>query len=85
VGAAVRAWLRAGLTLTSACAAGLALLGFVVVPFIELVGQSNRALPSLAFSSMFAMTAGHWMSLVTTPSAVFAINWEYSLHAGSSR
>ncbi len=80
-GAAFKSWLRAAVALVTACGAGLALLGFIVVPFIELIGQSNRALPSLAFSSMFAMTSAHWMSLVAAPSSYFAINWEYSLYA----
>jgi hypothetical protein len=82
-GAALRAWLRAALALATACACGMALLGFVVVPFVELIGQSNRAAPSLAFSAKFAMGLDHWISLVAAPSDALAFNWEYDAHVGA--
>ncbi|HTL67649.1 MAG TPA: hypothetical protein VL200_08310 [Lacunisphaera sp.] len=81
-GAAIRAWLRAAVGLLLACVAGMALLGFVLVPFAELVGQSNRAAASEAFSAAFAMNLDQAMSLLTTASRAMAINWEYNLHLG---
>jgi len=80
--AALRAWLRAAGGLLLACVAGMALIGFVLVPFAWLIGQSNRAVPSLAFSAAFAMTGSHWASLFTTASGVVATNWEYDAHLG---
>ncbi|HVT72837.1 MAG TPA: hypothetical protein VHD61_06850 [Lacunisphaera sp.] len=81
-GPALRAWLGAAAGLLLACVAGMALLGFVLVPFAELVGQSNRAAASEAFSAAFAMNADQGMSLLTTASRVMAVNWEYHLHPG---
>ena len=79
---ALRAWLRTAIALVAACAVGTALIGFVVIPFIELIGQSDRALPSLAFSANFPMARLHWLSLISDRSSVYPINWEYNLHAG---
>lgn len=79
---ALQAWLRTATGLALACLCGLALTGFVLVPFAELVGQSNRAVPSLAFSASFAMSPDHWMSLITTASGVVATNWEYDVRLG---
>lgn len=81
-GPSVRAWLRAAAGLLLACVTGMALLGFVLVPFAELVGQSNRAAASEAFSAAFAMNAGQAMSLFTTASRVTVANWEYNIHLG---
>jgi hypothetical protein len=76
-------WWRAALGLAAASAASLALLGFVLLPFLQLVAESNRAEPSLAFSAAFGMQPIHWQSLVFAPRAGFAVNWEYDLHAGA--
>jgi hypothetical protein len=81
-GAALRAWGRATAGMVTACGCGMALIGFVLVPFTELIGQSNRAASSLAFSAAFAMSVDHWMSLVSAPSNAFATNWEYNAYAG---
>ncbi|MDI1335472.1 MAG: hypothetical protein PSU94_04735 [Lacunisphaera sp.] len=78
--AALRAWVRTAGGLVLACVAGMALIGFVLVPFAGLIGQSNRAVPSLAFSASFAMSVDHWMSLFTTASGTMATNWEYDIH-----
>jgi hypothetical protein len=78
--AALRAWLRAALGLGLACAAGMALIGFILVPFAGLIGQSNRAVPTLAFTASFAMSADHWISLFGTASPLVATNWEYDIH-----
>lgn len=76
-------WWRAALGLAAASAASLALLGFVLLPFLQLIAESNRAEPSLAFSAAFGMQPVHWLSLVFAPRAGFAVNWEYDLHAGA--
>ncbi|HVZ63952.1 MAG TPA: YfhO family protein [Lacunisphaera sp.] len=81
-GTAVRLWLRAAAGLLLACVTGMALLGFVLVPFAELVGQSNRAMASEAFSAAFAMNLDQAMSLLTTASRVTVANWEYNAHLG---
>ena len=75
-------WWRAAAGLFAACAAGVALLGFVLVPFLQLAEQSNRAEPSLAFSAAFGMQGVHWLSLVSAARGGFAVNWEYDLHVG---
>ncbi len=72
--AALRAWLRAALGMLTACGCGMALIGFVLVPFWELIGQSNRAAPSLAFSSAFAMSSDQWMSLLSPARGIFGVN-----------
>ena len=82
-GAALRAWGRTLAGLALAGVVGLALLGFVVVPFAELIGESNRAVSSLAFSAKFAMAADQWISLIATPDGFFPINWEYNVHVGA--
>ena len=82
-GAAGRAWGRALAALALAGLGGLALLGFVAVPFAELIGESNRAVPSLAFSAKFAMAAAQWISLVAVPGDFFPVNWEYNVHVGA--
>ncbi len=79
---ALKKWLRTAGGLLLACVTGMALIGFVLAPFAGLVGQSNRAVPSLAFSASFAMTFHHWASLFATASGVIAINWEYDAHLG---
>ncbi len=81
-GAALRLWLRAMVTMLTAAACGMASLGLVLVPFVELIGQSNRAASSLAFSAKFAMNPDHWISLISAPSGALAVNWEYDAHAG---
>ena len=75
-------WWRAAAGLATAAGAAVALLGFVLVPFLQLAGQSNRAEPSLAFSAAFGMDGRHWLSLLAPPRGDFAVNWEYDLHAG---
>lgn len=75
-------WWRAAAGLAAACATGVALLGFVLVPFLQLAEQSNRSEPSLAFSAAFGMQRVHWFSLVSGARGGFAINWEYDLHVG---
>lgn len=77
-----RRWWRAVFSLATALLCGMALCGFVLVPFLELVGQSNRAVPNLSYSASFAMTPAHWMSLMTAPSSAFAVNWEYNIYVG---
>lgn len=79
---AINRWGRAALGLAAAWAASLALLAFVLLPFLELVAQSNRARPSLEFSAAFSMQPVHWRSLLIGPRADFAVNWEYDLHVG---
>lgn len=75
-------WWRASAGLVTAFVTGLALLGFILWPFLQLVAESNRAQLSLAFSGAFGMQPVHWLSLFTAPRATFAINWEYDLHVG---
>lgn len=73
---------RTGLLLAGALACALALCGIVLVPFLELAGQSNRAEMILTYAAKSAMTPAYWMSLLTAPSAMFAINWEYNMYVG---
>ncbi|HXQ79755.1 MAG TPA: YfhO family protein [Opitutaceae bacterium] len=77
-----RNWVRTELALLAACLAALALMGFVLVPFIELVGQSNRARPSLEFSGAFSMSGLQWASLVWPSWRAFGVFGEYNLFAG---
>jgi hypothetical protein len=82
-GAALRAWVRKLGGQALAGVGALALLGFVMVPFAELIGQSNRAVSSLGFSAKFAMTPGQWLSLVAVPDGFFPVNWEYNVRVGA--
>ena len=75
-------WLRAELAVLTACVAAMALLGFVLVPFMELAGQSNRSQPSLSFSGAFSMSGLQWMSIVWPTWGPFGVNWEYNLFTG---
>jgi hypothetical protein len=81
---ALRRWLYVELALLTACLTALGLLGFILVPFMELASQSNRAEASLAFSGAFAMRGLQWMSLVWPTWSAFGVNWEYNLFAGVS-
>jgi hypothetical protein len=79
-----KAWLRTELTILAASVTAMALLGFVLVPFMELAGQSNRAQPSLAFSGAFSMGGLQWMSIVWPTWNAFGVFWEYNLFVGGA-
>ncbi len=81
-GAAGGRWLRTELALLGACLAAMALLGCVLVPFMQLVSQSNRSQPSIAFSGAFSMGGSQWMSLAWPSWGAFGVNWEYNLFVG---
>ena len=75
-------WVRTELLLVSASLASLGLLGFALLPLLELAAQSNRAQPNLAFSGAFAMGGPQWMSLLWPSGGAFGINWEYNIFTG---
>ncbi len=75
-------WLRTELVVIAACLMAMVLLGFVLVPFMELAGQSNRSQPSLSFSGAFSMSGLQWMSIVWPTWGPFGVNWEYNLFTG---
>ena len=81
---ALRRWVRTELALVAASLTAMALLGIVLVPFLELASQSNRARPSLAFSGAFSMSATQWMSLAWPTWGAYGVNWEYNLFVGAA-
>ncbi len=81
-GASWRRWLRTEILLLGASIAAMALLGIVLVPFLELVTQSNRAHASLPFSGSFSMEGIQWLSLLWPTWGAFGVNWEYNLFVG---
>lgn len=62
---------------------GLALTGPVLLPFLELVGESNRALNSAALSRLGAMRPFDWLALVWPPTGRFAPDVESVVHVGA--
>jgi hypothetical protein len=82
-GEAWRRWVRAAFCLFTSAVTAMALLGFALVPFMELVGQSNRATPSASFSGAFSMVGLQWMAIVWPTWSAFGVNWEYDLFCGA--
>jgi hypothetical protein len=80
-----RALVGAGLDL--ACLAGAAiwaigLAGVTVLPLAEMLAQSNRGAPSLAFAGSFAMPWFGWATLVVPTSDTFQLLANAQLYAG---
>jgi hypothetical protein len=65
-----------------ALAGGLALGAVQLLPFFELVGQGNRARPSVEFAAGGAMSATHWASLAVPADPGHYVYWEFNLYAG---
>jgi hypothetical protein len=65
-----------------ALAAGLALSGPMLLPFLELVTQGNRAVPSLAFADGGSMEWWQWTSLVWPDGGRRIFYWEQNVYGG---
>jgi hypothetical protein len=62
--------------------AGLGLCAAMLLPFLELATQGNRAEPSLRFASGETMEWWYWTSLVVPDGGRRAFYWEFNLYAG---
>jgi hypothetical protein len=62
--------------------AGLGLSAAMLLPFLELVGQGNRAEPTLRFASGASMEWWYWTSLVVPDGGRRSFYWEFNLYTG---
>jgi hypothetical protein len=81
-GTPLRAGARGVVGLGVAVAAALALSGPMLLPFLELVAQGNRAAPSLAFAGGGSMEWWQWTSLVWPDGGRRIFYWEQNLYGG---
>jgi hypothetical protein len=68
--------------LAVAVVGGLAIAGPTLLPFLEMVGQGNRAARSLEACGRAAMGLFHWSSLVVPNGAHRVFYWEHDLYGG---
>jgi hypothetical protein len=68
--------------LALALLAALALTGPMLLPFLELVSQGNRATPSVTFASGGSLEWWEWTSLLMPDGGRNVFHWEVNLYAG---
>ncbi len=79
-----RVMIRAGLLLTGAMLLGLALTGPVLLPFVELISESNRAGSSALLSAQGTMQAREWLGLIVPPYDGFVPDIESQVLVGAA-
>lgn len=60
----------------------LALTAIQLLPLVELIGQSNRARPSIELASAYSMWNAYWGSFAGPVRPGFFVDWEQNLYAG---
>lgn len=60
----------------------LALSAIQLLPLVELIGQSNRARPSIELASAYSMWNAYWGSFAGPVRPGFFVDWEQNLYAG---
>ena len=68
--------------LGAAILGGLALAAPTLLPFLEMIGQGNRAPNTLEASGRDGMAAFHWSSLAVPDGGLAAFYWEFNVYTG---